>query len=65
MACMAHVRLKLVDVCDAQGSSVAEEAIRKIAKLYSVEKEARGKSPEERAALRQDEAKLVFENLEQ
>lgn len=65
MACMAHVRRKFVDVHAAQGSAVAEEAIRRIAKLYAVEKQARGKSPEERAALRQDKAKPVFEELEQ
>ncbi|WP_120631585.1 IS66 family transposase [Ruegeria sp. EL01] len=65
MACMAHVRRKFVDVFSAQGSSVAEEAIRRIAKLYAVEKEARGKLPEERVALRQHKAKPVFDELEQ
>ena len=64
MACMAHVRRKFVDVYTAQGSSVAEEAIRRIAKLYAVEKEARGKSPQERVALRQTKAKPVFNDLE-
>ena len=65
MACMAHVRRKFVDVYSAQGSAIAEEAIRRIAKLYAVEKEARGKSPQERVALRQDNAKSVFDALEQ
>lgn len=64
MACMAHVRRKFVDVHAAQGSAIAEEAIRRIAKLYAVEKEARGKSPVERVALRQALAKPVFDDLE-
>jgi hypothetical protein len=41
MACMAHVRLKFVDVHQAQGGSIAEEAIRRIAALYAVEQQAR------------------------
>ena len=65
MACMAHVRRKFVDIFAAQGSSIAEEAIKRIAKLYAVEKEARGKPPEERAALRQAEAKPIFDDLEE
>jgi transposase len=64
MACMAHVRRKFVDVHAAQGSAIAEEAIRRIAQLYAVEKEARGKSPEERVALRQELAKPLFDDLE-
>ena len=51
MACMAHVRRKFVDIFQSQGSQIAEEAIRRIALLYAVEKAARGKSPEERVAL--------------
>ena len=62
---MAHVSRKFVDIFAAKGSSIAEEAIKRIAKLYKVEKEARGKSPEERAALRQTEAKPIFDNLEE
>lgn len=65
MACMSHVRRKFVDVFAAQGSSIAEETIRRIAKLYAVEKEARGGSPEDRVALRQEKAKPVFDDLEQ
>ena len=63
-ACLAHVRRKFVDVFTAQGSSIAEEAIRRIAELYAVEKEARGQSPEHRVALRHEHAKPVFDHLE-
>ena len=64
MACMAHVRRKFVDIFQSQGAEIAEEAIRRIGLLYAVEKAARGKSPAERVALRQSDAKPVFEDLE-
>ena len=63
MACMAHVRRKFIDIFQSQGSQIAEEAIRRIALLYAVEKAARGKSPDERAALRQQTAKPMFIEL--
>ena len=49
----------------AQGSAIAEEAIKRIAQLYGVEKQARGQSPEARAALRQENAKPIFDDLEE
>ncbi|WP_152986862.1 transposase, partial [Pseudovibrio sp. POLY-S9] len=64
MACMAHIRRKFVDVHASQGSSIAGEAIQRIAKLYKVEKQARGKPPPERVRQRQEQAKPVFDDLE-
>ena len=64
MACMAHVRRKFVDVFASQGNAIAEEAIRRTAELYAVEKEARGKLPDVRVALRQARAKPIFDDLE-
>lgn len=64
MACMAHVRRKFVDIFQSQASEIAEEAIKRIAFLYKVEKAARGLPPEERAALRQNRAKPAFDDLE-
>ena len=64
MACMAHVRRKFVDVFASQGNAIAEEAIRRSAELYAVEKEARGKLPDVRVALRQARAKPIFDDLE-
>ena len=64
MACVAHVRRKFVDVFASQGNAIAEEAIRRIAELYAVEKDARGKAPEDRVALRQARSKPIFDNLE-
>ncbi len=64
MACMAHIRRKFVDVYAAQGGAIAEEAIKRIAALYVVEKQARGKSPAERASLRREQAEPLFDDLE-
>ena len=64
VACMAHVRRKFVDVHKAQGSAIADEAIRRIAQLYAVEKASRGLPPEKRAEIRQAEARPVFDSLE-
>ena len=36
MACMAHVRRKFVDVLTSRGNAIAEEAIHRIAELYTL-----------------------------
>ncbi len=64
VACMAHVRRKLVDVHRAQGSAIADEAIRRIAQLYAIEKEARGSPPDRRVEIRQAKAAPIFDELE-
>ena len=64
VACMAHVRRKFVDIHRSQGSAIADEAIRRIAQLYAVEKEARGSPPDRRVDLRQAKAKPDFDDLE-
>ena len=64
VACMAHVRRKFVDIFASQGSAIAQEAIARIALLYAVEDKARGLAPADRVALRQAEAKPVFDDLE-
>lgn len=64
VACMAHVRRKFVDVHRAQGSAIADEAIRRIAQLYAVEKEARGSPPVRRVEIRRAKAKPIFDELE-
>ncbi len=64
VACMAHIRRKFVDIHKAQGSGIADEALKKIARLYEIEKDARGKPPDERRAIRQEKAKPIFDDLE-
>src|SRR3954466_3245719 len=64
VACLAHVRRKFIDVFQAEGSLIAEEAIRRIAGLYAVEKKGRGQPPHERVRLRQARAKPIVADLE-
>lgn len=61
---MPHIRRKFVDIHASQGSSVAGEAIQRIARFYEIEKQVRGKPPPERVELRQAQAKPVFDDLE-
>ncbi len=64
VACMAHIRRKFFDIHKAQGSAIAEEALQRIATLYQIEKEVRGKSPSERQSIRQARSKPTFDDLE-
>jgi len=64
VACMAHIRRKFTDVFQSEGSIIAQEAIKRIAGLYGVEKEARGQPPDERVRLRQAHARPIFDDLE-
>jgi transposase len=63
-ACMAHIRRKFADVFQSVGSIIAEEAIKRIAGLYAVEKDGRGRPPDERVRLRQARAKPILDDLE-
>ena len=64
VACMVHIQRKFVDIHKAQGSAIAEEAIKRIAQLYGVEKDVRGQSPDVRVAARQSRSKPIFDDLE-
>lgn len=62
-ACWAHVRRKFYDVHQATGAPIAAEALRRIAELYALEKEIRGRSAEERRALRDSCVRPQVEDL--
>ncbi len=64
VACMAHIRRKFVEIQQANGSAIAQDAILKIAKLYAIEKKVRGKHAGERQAVRQQDARPVLDELE-
>jgi transposase len=63
VACMAHIRRKFFDLAKDKGVTLAAEAVQRIAPLYAIEDEARGKPPDERAAIRQAKARPVFDEL--
>jgi len=46
-ACWAHARRKFYEIQQATASPIATEALARIAALYNIEKEIRGRSPEE------------------
>ena len=52
VGCWAHCRRKYFDVWEATRSAVAKEALDRIAALYAIEAEARGKPADERVAIR-------------
>ena len=61
--CWAHARRKLIDATPKAGSPVAVEALRRIAALYAIEAEIRGRAPEDRQAVRQARSKPLAEAL--
>lgn len=65
VACMAHIRRKFFDIHKATTSPIAGEAVLRIAALYEIEARIRGKPPDERCRVRQEEAKALFEELQE
>jgi transposase len=64
-ACWAHVRRKFYDLLAAHKSPVAAEALERIGALYAIEKEIRGRSPDERREVRNQQARPLLESLKQ
>ncbi len=62
-ACWAHVRRKFYDLHAAHKSPVAAQALERISALYVIEKEIRGRSPEERREIRNERARPLLESL--
>lgn len=62
-ACWAHVRRKFYDLEVAHKSPVAAEALERIAGLYAIEKEIRGRSPDERREVRNTRSRPLLESL--
>jgi transposase len=64
-ACWAHVRRKFYDLLAAHKSPVAAEALERIGALYAIEKEIRGRTPEQRREVRNQQARPLLESLQQ
>ena len=62
---MAHVRRKFYDLYVAHKSQVAEETLERIAGLYAIEKEIRGRPPNERRDVRNKRSRPLLESLKQ
>src|SRR5712672_1121411 len=64
-ACMAHVRRSFYDLYEAHKSAVAKETLERIAALYAIEEEIRGRSAEERREVRNARSRPLLESLKQ
>jgi transposase len=62
--CWSHVRRRFYDLAAAGPAPIASEALARIAGLYAIEKEIRGRDAEERRAVRQDRSRPIVEDLE-
>ena len=62
-ACWAHVRRKFFDLHAANGSPVAKEALERIGALYAIEREIRGRPPDDRRHVRQARAGPLLDEL--
>ncbi|HKW83135.1 MAG TPA: IS66 family transposase [Burkholderiaceae bacterium] len=62
-ACAAHARRKYEELARDGTSPLAQEAIRRFARIYEVEAELKSMSDEERRALRQQLAKPLWDKL--
>ena len=60
---MSHVRRPFFELYEAHKSAVAKEALERIAALYAIEEEIRGRSAEERRAVRNERSKPLLESL--
>ena len=61
--CWAHWRRQFFDLAKSPPAPIAAEALKRIAELYEIEAEIRGKSAEERRAARQEKTKPLVDAL--
>src|SRR5262249_28540827 len=61
--CWAHVRRKFYDFYQTHQSPIAKDALDRIAALYAIEKEIRGRPPGQRRNIRHARARPLLESL--
>jgi transposase len=62
--CWAHVRRRFYELATAGPAPIASEAFQRIAELYAVETESRGRSADERRTRRQEKSRPILDELE-
>ena len=62
--CWSHVRRGFYELAASGPAPIASEALQRIAALYAVEKDVRGRSPEERRTARQQKSRPLVDALE-
>jgi hypothetical protein len=61
--CWSHARREFIELAEGKTAPIATEALRRIAALYAIEAEVRGKPPEIRHAIRQAKSRPLVEDL--
>ena len=62
--CWSHVRRRFYELAAAGPAPIASEALERIGALYAVEKDIRGRNPDERRAARQEKSRPIVDALE-
>jgi hypothetical protein len=62
--CWAHVRRRFYELATGGPAPIASEALQRIAKLYAIENDIRGRSADTRLAVRQEKSRLLLDGLE-
>ena len=62
--CWSHFRRLFYDIAKSGNAPIASEALVRIAALYAIEQDIRGRSADERRAVRQVRAKPLVDNME-
>lgn len=61
--CWSHIRRRFYELAAAGPAPIASEALRRIAELYRIEDEIRGRTQEERSATRQQKSRPITDSL--
>jgi transposase len=61
--CLAHIRRKFYDLMEAHKSPIATEAVERIGALYDIEREIRGRSPDERREVRNARSRPLLDSM--
>ena len=62
--CWSHVRRRFYELATAGPAPIASEALTRIARLYTIEKDIRGRSAGERRAVRQERSRPILDGFE-
>jgi transposase len=62
--CWAHVRRRFYELAASGPAPIASEALQRIAALYQIESDIRGRSADERRAVRQENSRPILEDFE-
>jgi transposase len=63
-ACMAHARRKIHDLHVRKETVTTTEALRRIGELYTIEEQIRGKLPDWRKRIRQEQSRPLLDDFE-